>query len=301
MRGFFRWLVRILVALLVVVAVALGIVYWRSNALLAQHIVVNEAPLPIPADADAIARGQHLAITRGCGDCHGADFGGKIVVDVLPVGHIFGPNITRGKGGLVAAFTAADWERAIRHGLAPDGRMLVIMPIRDFAALTDADTADLISYLQQLPAVDRDLGAISIGPIPRVQMLLDQVPLAEARVIDQHAAHAATMTPAPTAEYGRYLAHTCSGCHGDHFSGGRVPGLPPSFPAAANITPDPATGIGKWTKVDFYTAMREGRRPNGTSIDPFMPWATFKHMGDTELDALWAFLQTQSPRASGTR
>jgi len=300
MRGILRWLRRTVVAIVLVVAMATGIVYWRSNALLAPHIVVNEAPLPIPTDADALTRGQHLAITRGCGDCHGRDFGGNVVVDALPVGHIVGPNITRGKGGLPATFAPADWERAIRHGLAPDGRMLVIMPTRDFAALADADVADLIAYLQQVPPVDRDLGAVSVGPIPRLQMLLDQVPLADARVIDQHAAHAAAMAPAADASYGAYLAHTCSGCHGEHFSGGRVPGLPPSFPTARNITPDPA-GLGKWTKVDFYTAMREGKRPDGSAIDPFMPWATFKQLSDTELDALWAFLQTLPPRPSGTR
>jgi cytochrome c553 len=298
MRGFMRGLARLFVGLIIVVALLLGFVYWRSNALLAERVTINEAPLTIPGDPDAIARGQHLAITRGCGDCHGADFGGKIVVDVAPVGHIFGPNITRGKGGLPTEYSAADFEHAIRHGVAASGRMLVIMPTRDFAALADADTADLIAYVQQVAPVDRDLGAISIGPIPRLQMLLGQVPLADARVIDQHAAHATAMTAAADANYGSYLAHTCSGCHGEHFSGGRVPGLPPSFPAAANITP---AGIGKWTKVDFYTAMRSGKRPDGSAIDPFMPWSTFKQMSDTELDALWAFLQALPPRASGTR
>lgn len=300
MRRFFRWLLRLAAALLIVIALALGVIYWRSNALLAPRVAINEAALAIPTDAESIARGQHLAITRGCADCHGADFGGKVVVDVLPVGHIAGPNLTRGGGGLPATFGAADWERAIRHGVAPDGRMLLIMPTRDFAALTDADTADLIAYMQQLPPVTRDLGPTTAGPIPRLQMLLGQVPLAEARVIDQRAAHAAAMPPSGDAAYGAYLAHTCSGCHGEHFSGGRVPGLPPSFPAAANITPDPA-GLGRWTKVDFYTAMREGKRPDGSAIDPFMPWATFKHLTDTELDALWAFLRMQPVRPSGTR
>jgi cytochrome c553 len=300
MRRIVRAAVRVLVVLVVLVAIGLGLVYWRSNALLAPHVRIDEAALAIPSGADAVERGRHLAMTRGCGECHGADFGGKTIVDILPVGRIAGPNLTRGKGGVGAAFGAAEWERAIRHGVASDGRMLVIMPIRDFAAFTDADTADLIAFLQQLPPVDRENPPITIGPIPRLQMLLGSVPLAEARTIDQHAAHMTTMQPAPTAEYGAYLAHTCSGCHGEHFSGGRIPGLPPSFPAAANITPD-ASGIKEWSKVDFYTAMRSGKRPNGTGIDPFMPWPQFKLMSDTELDALWAFLQIQPPRPTGGR
>lgn len=301
MRSLFRWVVRVVLVTLVVLAIAVGVAYWRSNQLLASRVEISEATLAIPADADALERGKHLANTRGCTECHGTDFAGKMVVDVLPVGRIAGPNLTRGKGGLPADFDAADWEHAIRHGVAPGGRMLLIMPTRDFAGLTDADTADLIAYLQQLPPVDRQQPAVTIGPIPRLQMLIGLVPLAEARVIDQHAKHVAAMTPAPSVEYGRYLSHTCTGCHGDHFSGGRVPGLPPSFPPAANITSDSSSGIGHWKKADFYTAMRYGKRPNGTNIDTFMPWNTFKQMSDLELDALWAYLQTLPPRPSGGR
>ena len=300
MRRFIRATVRVVVVLVAVIVAGLAFVYWRSNALLAPHIQINETALTIPSDAEAIERGRHVAIPRGCSDCHATDFGGKMIVDVLPVGRIAGPNLTHGKGGLPADFGTADWERAIRHGVAPDGRMLVIMPTRDFAALSDADTADMIAFLQQLALVDRMQPPLVVGPIPRLQMLLGSVPLAEARAIDQHAVHIAAMAPAATREYGAYLAHTCSGCHGEHFSGGRVPGLPPSFPPAANITPH-SSGIAGWSKVDFYTAMRTGKRPNGTNIDPFMPWATFKLMSDTELDALWAFLQNQPPRAAGGR
>ncbi len=301
MRGFFRWVMRVVLVTLIVLAIAVGVAYWRSDQLLANRVDISEAALTIPTDPDALERGKHLANTRGCTECHGTDFAGKMVVDVLPVGRIAGPNLTRGKGGLPADFGAADWERAVRHGVAPGGRMLLIMPTRDFAGLTDADTAELIAYLQQLPPVDREQPAVTIGPIPRLQMLIGLVPLAEARIIDQHVKHVAAMTPAPSVEYGRYLSHTCIGCHGDHFSGGRVPGLPPSFPPAANITSDTSSGIGRWRKADFYTAMRYGRRPNGTNIDTFMPWNTFKQMSDTELDALWAYLQTLPPRPSGGR
>lgn len=301
MLGFFRWLLRVVVVSVVVLAVALIGVYWRSSGLLAARVTVNEPALAISSDADAIERGKHLVLTRGCSECHGADLAGKMVVDVLPVGRIAAPNLTRGKGGLPAGFSVTDWERAIRHGVAPDGRMLVIMPIRDFAGLTDADTSDMIAYLQQLPALDREEPAIAVGPIPRLQMLIGLVPVAEARVVDQHAKHLAAMAPAASVEYGRYVAHTCTGCHGEHFSGGRVPGLPPSFPAAANITPDSTGGLGRWKKTDFFTAMRYGRRPDGTNIDPFMPWAIFKQMTDTELDALWLYLQTLPPRPTGGR
>lgn len=301
MRRFLRWVLQFLAVLVALLLVAVAAIYWRSSKMLAEHVDIREAALTIPNDADAVARGRHLAITRGCGDCHGADFGGKMVVDLLPVGRVAGPNLTHGKGGLPANFSDADWERAIRHAVAPDGRMLAIMPSRDFAALTNADTADMIAFLRQLPPIDREMPPVSIGPILRLQMLLGAIPVAEARVIDHHSTHLAAMTPTPSADYGRYLSHTCTGCHGDHFSGGRIPGLPPSFPAAANITPDANSGIGHWRKVDFYTAMRSGKRPNGSDINPFMPWATFKQLSDIELDALWAYLQTLPPRPAGGR
>ena len=67
-----RILLKLLIALVVVVATALGLVYWRSSTLLAQHIEVREPALAIPADAEALARGEHIAITRGCTDCHAA-------------------------------------------------------------------------------------------------------------------------------------------------------------------------------------------------------------------------------------
>ena len=74
-----RILFKLLIALVVVVVTALALVYWRSNALLAQHIEVREPALTIPADAEALARGEHIAITRGCTDCHEKDLGGRVL------------------------------------------------------------------------------------------------------------------------------------------------------------------------------------------------------------------------------
>jgi hypothetical protein len=74
-----------------------------------------------------------------------------------------------------------------------------------------------------------------------------------------------------------------------------VPGTPPSFPDARNITTDPVSGIGKWSKENFYAALRTGKRPDGSDLNTFMPWKAFATLTDTELDALWAFLQTVPP------
>jgi cytochrome c553 len=292
---FIRILGKILVVLIVVLATALGLIYWRSSALLAQHIDVKEATLTLPTDGEAHARGEHLAITRGCTDCHGPDLGGRVLVDAFPIGRLAAPNLTRGKGGVGARLDAIAIERAIRHGLGQGGRLLLYMPATDYSGLTDADTADLIAYVSATPPVDRQIPPPLAGPLMRTLFLLDKAPLAYALKVDHGAAHMNAMAPEATADYGRYLAQSCTGCHGDHFAGGHVPGTPPSFPDAQNITPDPASGIGKWSKADFYTALRQGRRPDGSNIDPFMPWKAFGQLTDTELDAVWAYLQTLPP------
>ncbi len=74
-----------------------------------------------------------------------------------------------------------------------------------------------------------------------------------------------------------------------------MPGTPPSFPDAANLTP---AALGSWQLADFRRALREGKRPDGSAIDPFMPWQAMGRMSDEELAAVWAYLQTLPPVAS---
>jgi mono/diheme cytochrome c family protein len=296
-----RMLLRALIALGVLVVLLVGFVYLRSGLALRETFAVDEPALAIPSDADAIAHGEHVAVTRGCPECHGKDFGGKVVMETPPIGRMAAPNITRGKGSVTTAFTDRDWERAIRHGIKPDGHPILFMPARDFAGLSDADTADLIAYARQVPPVDRELAPSYIGPVGRALFAFGQLPMVEARLIDQHAPHVARIEGTATADYGRYLAQSCTGCHGSHFSGGPIPGVPPSFPKPLNITPDVKTGIGGWSKDDFYRVFREGKKPDGSAIDPFMPWQAMGHFSDTELDALWAFLHTVPARPYGQR
>ena len=296
-----RILLRTGAVLLLAVVVLVAFVWIRSATALRQTWRIEEPALTLPGDAAALARGRHLAVTRGCTDCHGADLGGNVIMEEPPIGRLAGPNLTRGKGGIVAGFTVNDWERAIRHGVKPDGRGILFMPTRDFASLTDADTADLIAWLVQQPPVDHEQAPSYVGPVGRALFAFGRLPLIPARLIDQHAPHAAALTAAPTAQYGSYLAKSCTGCHGEHFSGGAIPGVPPSFPKAANLTPDAVTGIGHWNKADFYRALRDGRRPDGSVLDPFMPVTALSQLSDTELDALWAYLRTLPARPAGHR
>lgn len=296
-----RWLLRTL-AVLVLVVLGLGVFAWTRSTYLLHHTWhVDEAALVLPKDAQSIEQGHHLAVTHGCTDCHAQDMGGGVVVPKSPIGQIAAPNLTRGKGGVVAAFTVTDWERAIRHGLRPDGRALILMPSDEMNGLSDADTADLIAWLRQTPPVDRATERTFITPLGRALLAFGKLPVIAANRIDQRAPHMAYIAAVGDARYGAYLAQGCMGCHGAHLSGGAIPGMPPGTPKAANLTPDLATGIGTWSKADFYRALRQGRKPDGTALNPFMPWKSVGASSDTELDALWAYVHSVPARPAGQR
>ncbi len=293
---FIGWGVLSLVAVL---AVGMAIIYWQSGKRLKRTYVVRVNPVAVPMDAAAIERGRHLAATRGCVDCHGADLGGAKVVDDPAMGRLYGPNLTRGRGGLRAGYGDADYERAIRHGVGGDGRGLFLMPSTDYVQFSTQDMGDLIAYLKSVAPVDRDTVPLKVGPVARALMLAGKIQLSAA-VINHSAVKPAEVIPGVTVDYGRYMAAGCTGCHGANFSGGRIDIGPPDWPPAANLTPHASGRLAKWDEADFIRALRESRRPDGSELNPVMPRA-FANLNDTELKALWAYLRTIPAAAAGVR
>jgi mono/diheme cytochrome c family protein len=97
---------------------------------------------------------------------------------------------------------------------------------------------------------------------------------------------------------GRYVFGAAGGC-GCHTvkgqpanAGGRKYEGPFGTVYATNITPDPQTGIGKWTDEQIITAIRLGRRPNGERLVPVHPYPVFNGMAEEDLKALVAFLRS---------
>lgn len=289
-----------LVALLVVSA---AVVYGVTNARMERTYDVDPAMIHVPEpDSAVLARGGHVATIRGCRDCHGEHFGGSAFIDEAPIGRFVASNLTAGEGGVGATYTDVDWVRAIRHGVGPDGKPLLFMPSYEYFPLGDEDLGALIAYIKSLPAQSEPLPATSVGPLGRVLYLAGEFPLIPAEDIDHGAPRPDTPLPGPTAAYGEYLAVSCTGCHGHGFSGGAIPGTPPSWPPASNLTMDQETGLGSWTEEDFFRALRTGVRPDGTSLDgQFMPWQQTAQMTDVEIQAMWAYLQTLPPTAEGNR
>ena len=89
-------------------------------------------------------------------------------------------------------------------------------------------------------------------------------------------------------------ARLCTGCHGEHFSGGKIPGSPSTVPIPLNLTPD-ESGLKSWTYDDFARLLDTGVRKNGKKLDPFMPLQAVAKFDDVERHALWAYLRTLPP------
>lgn len=299
MARFFKFLLYLLGALALLLVLGATWVHFTSRAKLDRTFAVTPRPVALPSDPVALARGRHLAQTRGCNECHGQDFGGNKVIEDGAMGRVHGPNLTRGKGSRVASWTDTDWVRAIRHGVAPDGRALFLMPAEEYQFLSDDDLGALIAYLKSVPAVDRARVPIDLGPVARVLVALEKIKL-PASVIDHPNVKPAAVTPGITAEYGRYVAATCLGCHGPNLSGGKIDVGPPNWPEAANLTPHASGNLAKWSEADFLQAMRAGKRPDGTELNPVMP-RVFGQMDDTELKAIWAYLRTVPAVPKGAR
>jgi nicotinate dehydrogenase subunit B len=108
----------------------------------------------------------------------------------------------------------------------------------------------------------------------------------------------ATFDPAIVVR-GEKLAHVgnCAGCHtaqgGRPLAGGRPLETPFGTVFTTNITPDPETGIGRWSRKAFVRALRDGVALNGDLLYPAFPYDHFTHASDPDLDALYAFLMTR--------
>lgn len=290
-------LVRLVLSLVGVVVLALGVIYGLSTAKLHRHYRVHVAPEEAAVTPEAVARGRHLAQSRGCADCHGADLGGAIVMDNPAMGQVYAPNLTPGQGSAVRGFETVDWVRAIRHGIATTGRPLFLMPSEDYSHLTSEDMSDLLAYLESLPAVNRDSKPVSLGPVARLLLVTGKIKL-PADIIDHAKVRPAEVEPGVTVAYGRYLAVGCMGCHRPDFSGGKIAAGPPDWPPAADLRPITGAPTVHWAEADFIRALRTGRRPDGGQLSPVMP-RSFGQMNDMELQALWTYLRSLKPASAG--
>jgi mono/diheme cytochrome c family protein len=122
-------------------------------------------------------------------------------------------------------------------------------------------------------------------------------------------------SPTPTSsqtpvERGNYLVTVadCGGCHtpgsmlgmpdmarnlGGSEVGFEIPGLGTFHPP--NLTPDPETGLGKWSEQEIVTAITTGKRPDGRELAPIMPWRGLAALTPPDAMAVAVFLKSLPP------
>lgn len=285
-----------------VVGVGGGVYAWTQTSAYDESVakVYDVAPLPITRSTDpaVIARGKHLTESlAGCAmhDCHGSNFAGGKVTDGGPLGILSPPNITT----ILPAYSDGELARLIRHGLKKDKRTVRLMPVNESNWLPDSDLTALVSFLRTVPPAEGSNPPHVIKTLGKIMDRKGFIPVDVARRINHEHVEAGP-PPAPTAEYGKYIARLCSGCHGETFSGGKIPGTPPDFPIPLNITPD-ASGLKGWTYDDFIKVVTTSTRKDGRKLASFMPTEAVAGMDDTERHALWAYLQSLPPKPFGER
>lgn len=297
-----KWLKRVGIVLgviVVLIGIGVGAAYAASVSREGATYDVEGASFEIPGDPASLAEGERLFIARGCGgtDCHAADGGGHVMMHDGPFGTISAANLTRA----TREYTSADWDRAVRHGIGRSGTSLIFMPSGDFVGMSDRELARIAAYVRSLPEVDRDLPPTDVAMLPRMIDLAGMFVLFPAAAIDHGAVAEPDPAPGRTVEYGAYLARLCTGCHGEHLSGGPIPGAPPELGTPLNLTSH-ETGLAGWTEEQFRTVLREGRTPSGHQVAPEqMPYPALGRMTDDEIGALWMYLQTVEPMPEGSR
>ena len=299
-----RWIRRLAYAvgtLVVLICVLAGFVVVKSNSMLTKKYRPPNERITVVSDNATLARGEHLAtVISKCVECHGDDFRGKVFIDDPALGHVIASNLTRGKGGVGGKYTDAQMAVAIRHGIKSDSTSALVMPSEEYQVLSDEDVAAVIAFVRSKPPVDNELPKSTLGPVGRALSVAGQLPIYVAEAVPLDRPHAATVTRDTSLAYGTYLANAggCTGCHGPGLSGGKIPGTPPEWPPASNITPK---GIGHFTDAQVTQILRTGTRPDGSHVNDVMPWRYSAKLTDDEIATTIKYLRSVPAKEFGGR
>ncbi len=281
--------------------------------------LLHAAPSRAEADAgaeelDALARGARIfAATGGC-TCH-TNFpgegdeapslaGGRALE--TPFGVFYSTNITPDDETGIGRWSEADFVRAMREGLSPDGEhYFPVFPYPSFSGLTDGDLADMKVYLDSLPAVRR-ANREPDAPFPfswrgsvTGWKLVNFTPK--------------TLEPDPSRSEGwnrgRYLVEAAAHCGECHTPRTLTGGLDASMELAGsregpegelapNITPHDDTGIGSWSRADLVWYLEMGLKPDGDDTQGLMAEVIqhgYANLPREDLEAIAGYLGTLPP------
>ncbi|MBI3707992.1 MAG: cytochrome c, partial [Proteobacteria bacterium] len=211
-------------------------------------------------DGAAIKRGEYLFIAGGCIGCHtdvknnGAPLAGGRAL-ATPFGTFYGPNITPDPVHGIGKWSDADFIRALREGVRPDGaNYFPVFPYTSFTKISDADLRDLKAYIFSLPPVAKPSRPHDVSFPFNLRFLQFGW-----KLLNFTAGPYAPDTTKPADwNRGAYLVQALTHCGECHTPRNAMGGLKTSLAYAGtadgpegervpNVTTDPDTGIGKWS------------------------------------------------------
>lgn len=313
MKKFLKYTVYTVVTIIVIVLMGVSyIMLGMPNVGKAENITIERT-------AQRVDRGKYLANSVcSCIDCHsGRDwskFGGPVLENTIGAGgikidakhkfpgEVYIPNITPYN---LKNWTDGELFRVITTGVKKDGSaMFPIMPYAFYSKMSREDVYSIIAYLRTLKAQKTSY------PKPKLDFPLNIL----VNTMPQKANLSEMPNPGDTVKYGGYLVQIgfCKLCHspgeakpivGMEFAGGReMMAWSGGTVRSANITPDPETGIGSWTKAQFVNHFRQyaDSTYKGIPVKPgayqtVMPWYNLGSMKPSDLEAIYAYLRTVKP------
>ena len=265
----------------------------------------------LAADEQRIERGRYLLHAGGCITCHTVaqpqadDFlaGGRALE--TPLGTFYSPNITPDTQTGIGLWTDEQFIAAFRYGLRPDGkRYYPAFPYSAYTGITDEDLLDLKAYLFSLEPVYRVKPRHELSWfVSRIGMLFWNWLNFEPGVFEPDPNQSEPWNRG--AYLVRHLGH-CGECHTPRtWSGGLDPKRHlagnrdgPYGERVPNITPDRATGIGRWSVSDIEFFLDIGMLPNGDftggSMGPVISDNT-SHLTDADRHAMAVYLRALEP------
>ncbi|UPK38323.1 cytochrome c [Bradyrhizobium sp. 186] len=264
-----------------------------------------QAAEPPNQTAAMIKRGEYLATAADCGACHTAP-GGKAFAGGLPIptplGTIYSTNITPSADLGIGRYTEQDFSRALRRGVRRDGANLYpAMPYTSYAKFTEEDAHALYLYFTQAVTAVEQRPPPTRLPFPmniRASMIAWNLLFLDS----------ATFVPdprqSPEWNRGAYLvqgAAHCGTCHTprgflmQEESSRALSGAQVGPWYAPNITSDPVSGIGSWTKDELVAYLRTGHLSGRAQAAGSMGEAvedSFQHLAAADLDAIATYVRT---------
>lgn len=284
MKRVARWIGMVLIGFAALGALGVGAVFAGSELVLRKTWPKQDDAIHAARDPGAVARGARIAEVYGCTNCHGADLTGTLFHDEPQVARMWAPNLTL----VVARDSDAELERAIRKGVASDGRGLWIMPSEAFARFTDDEMADLLAYLRTTTPKGQVLPGIQMGPVGRVGAVMGKFRSAPQAIADD--AGRAPPDFGARHQQGRQLARACMECHGLDLKGGGALNAPDLAIAAA------------YDSADFARLLRTGVAAGGRQVGLMsqVSPARFARLTDAEIAALQDYLKAHADVAPPT-